>query len=241
MNDQHPTPEQPEAQQPTAAQPATTEQPAAAAQPMAPQQPQAPAQPRYGEMAPEGWVSPVAQQAQEEATRQGAGRDPLVPHNLGAQQAPPAPGYNPQAAPMAGATPQPVKRPGDRIVTVLLLVIGAFFALRSALTMFTLGTQIEIMAEQLGATDLVVPDSIAVVQAIGAIVMLSIYAIALIWGVQRLRKGKLSFWVPLSAGVVAFIALLFMTAVGVFMVPELIEYSTPENISQLFEQLGQPS
>lgn len=271
MSDQQPTPEEQASQAatgaPVSAEPvAPVATPAAAAAPetvpaAAAAAPAAPAQPLYGEMAPEGWVSPIAAQQGDASGAgrtagggsAGAPRNPGVPHNLGVasgagQQAPTAAPVAPSTTPGAPVAPQGAPAPqgqkkssstGDKVVTIILLVLGAFAAMQFALGMLTLGAQLEIIGEALGADNLDIPSSITVIQSIGALLMLSIYAVALLWSIQRLRRGKLTFWVPLSAGVLALIALFVIATVAIVMVPELIEYSTPENVELLLDQLGQ--
>src|SRR5690606_24802753 len=134
---------------------------------------------------------------------------PGVPHNLGVGPAgepieQPAYAVQPQqyGVPSPAVPPTPEGRQpstADRVITIILLVIGAFAALQFALGMLTLGTQLEIIATTLGAESLELPPGITVLQSVGTITMLSIYAIALIWSVQRLRAKRIAFWVPLAA------------------------------------------
>lgn len=221
--------------------------------------------PEYGEYAPEGWVSPVPKtetptsegSASEETTpRVDAPRSTptpttSAPHNLGlggssSHNIPEQAQQPPQQAPQ-----QPLQQPteqqqpnakrgstGDRVATLLLLLFGAFAAMNFAFSFLTLGSQLEIMASIMGADDLVIPGSIAVLEAAGVITMLSIYAVALIWSVQRLRQKRIAFWVPLAAGVLAVIMTLIFAAISVALVPELLTYATPENVEILFNELS---
>lgn len=185
-----------------------------------------------------------------------------VPHNLGVgapsngapsngapidvappstSSAPPTSSPTPPAAPGAPA-PQNPERPGstaDRIITILLLVVGAMGAVQFALGMMAIGTQIEIVADMLGADNIVIPQSVTVLQTFSAVVMLTIYAVALIWSVQRLRAKKITFWVPLAAGALAVILVIVLSTIAMTLVPELLEYSTPENLEILLEQFAQ--
>lgn len=213
-----------------------------------------PKKPEYGEMAPEGWVSPV-QQSQEQGAQGSAPQPAGVPHNLGVGDSPapaaPQPHVPNQQVPQAPQQFQPPQAPqpydaqqhpapkapstADRIITVILLVLGAVGALQFALGMMTLGSQIEMIAVSLGAEGLTLPASFAVLESVGTIVMLSVYAIALIWSIQRLRAKKLTFWVPLSAGVLAVILLFVFSIIAVALVPELLDYATPENIERMLD------
>lgn len=218
-----------------------------------------PRRPEYGEYAPEGWVSPIAgenaqpesAQGSTDAPRQSATREQPgaeVPRNLGvgSPAAPHAPvpvqhSAHAPGAPLPPPSPQPEKTGSmaDRIITILLLVFGAVGALQFALGMLSLGAQLEIVAEMLGAESVTAPASMGVLQTVGAIAVLTIYAVALIWSVQRLRVKKLTFWVPLAAGALALVLVVIFGVISVMLVPELLEYSTPENMERLLEQFGQ--
>lgn len=226
--------------------------------------------PEYGEYAPDSEdptpdredTMPDAQASSAPTSAQVEG----VPHNLGIGPStpppPPAPGLAsgppvagppPQAPPPAGpAQPPPAEwsggaprehsRLGDRIVTIVLLVLGAIGALNLGTTMLTLGTQLHLFADVAGLEGFTVPPAVGTLQTVGALTILSLYAITLLWSIHRMRTHKLAFWVPLTGGAVAFVTTVIMSMIAMFLVPELITNITPDQIMQLFEdQMGTPT
>jgi len=161
--------------------------------------------PRYGEYAPEGWVSPVAPPEAPEAAPAVAGRS-----DASADQA----ARRPQPAPGAwGAPPRPGApvlsggRRFDRVATFLLIGLGGYgvvsnvvlastFASSLLSALGTAGYPVDVFT---GQSDL------QRAGAIIAVVSVAVFAVTLIWTIRRLRAFKISFWVPLSAGVIVSI------------------------------------
>lgn len=131
----------------------------------------------------------------------------------------------------------PKNRRGDRIATIILLVIGALGALNLALAARELPFQIYLIVDSLGMDDLVLPPVIKTVATVTAITVLSIYAVSLLFSFHRLRNKKLAFWVPLTAGAIALIVLFIGVTVAFAFVPELLENLTPENMDAIFSSL----
>lgn len=132
----------------------------------------------------------------------------------------------PVAAPLAaqGAAPaKPRPRTADRVITILLLVVGAFGALNMAAPMFALEAQVQLMGTMLGIEDLNVPSWIATAGLIAGLGILLVYALNVIYSIQRMRGGKLAFWVPLAAFGIAFVIMLVVQMVAMYNAPEIIE------------------
>ena len=137
-------------------------------------------------------------------------------------QAPPAASAANQAAQPQPLEAQTRKRsPADRIITLILLGIGALGALNIAAGLYELPANLRMIGEMLGASELEVPDAVATAGVIGAISVLTLYALTLIYSIQRLRGGKLTFWVPLTAGVVATLINAGFLYFAVTQMPEL--------------------
>lgn len=191
------------------------------------------------------------------AARPGTGRVPGVPHNLGAPgaanpravdpapaQASPAPTANAQPAAgqqhYRGAAPQPGKAErsllGDRIITIVLLVLGALGALYSAVSLYSLPASISLMGSALEISNFSVPAIVGTVGTVGALLIFAIYALNLIYSLQRVRARKLAFWVPLVAAVLAGIASVGFNAFAIAQVPELIQQlADPNAMSRLLD------
>lgn len=198
--------------------------------------------PQYGAIVPGAAPSaPAAGAAQPAVPARLAG----VPHNLGAgQQRPGTPQHfeAPAGQPVQGPTGQPSATPapsrkGDRVITILLLVVGAFGALQFAGGFMSLQQSFGIVADAFGMTDWVAPPAVATIGIVGTFIMLALYAATLLWSVQRMRRGKLAFFIPLIGAVVAFITMFVIIAIAMGQSPELFTEMTPERLQQLVDAL----
>lgn len=192
-----------------------------------------------------------------------AGATPIrdVPHNLGVGDSPaapaPAPGGSylappPQSQPPQAQYPQtqypqsptPLAAPGsrgaDRVITIILLVIGAFGALYLAASMQQLPSSLSMFGEALGIDGFTVPESVHTLGTIGAISVLALYALNLIYSIRRLRARKITFWVPLAAGAIAFVVVFMLASFALNQTPELMRMATdPDALSKVLEYLQQ--
>ena len=143
------------------------------------------AQPQYGEMAPPGYVSPVA-------------------------PPPPAPEYG---APTYYVAPPVVRktRTADVAITSVLLALGLIGMFIGVATALGLREALTDQATKYGVTY----DAPANLAALGAVIVIShvvLYLAALGASIPLLITRRIAFWVPLVAGVVAGIiywAILF--------------------------------
>lgn len=208
-------------------------------------------QPQYGEYAPEGWQWKPAESGPSNSVSG-------VPHNLGARPSAPAapttpaapesatagdpPPYRagdpaPQRASAPPSAPAPQLQPaqssrllGDRIVTIAMLALGALGALYFAFLFSSLRSFFSLVTAALEPSSTSLPEWIYTTGRITAFGMLAIYAVALIWSIQRMRAKKLAFWVPLAAGALAFL-------IG-FVVFAVIATGLP---AELMQELADPS
>ena len=145
----------------------------------------------------------------------------------------------PAAAAPATATGASAPRRGDRIVTIALLVLGAFGALYSAASMQQLPASLSMIAGALGVEGFVVPASVPTLGTVGALLVLAVYALNLVYSIQRLRHRKLAFWVPLVAAAIAFIVSFAFTAFAISQAPELMQQLADPNATvKLLDYLG---
>lgn len=153
--------------------------------------------------------------------------------------APPQQVPNPGVVPAAVASPvaKPARR-ADRIITIVLLVLGAFGALNMGFSAMQLPAQVAQAAQIFEIDGFVVPASISTVGTVGAIILLALYAVTLIASIQRLRTRKLTFWLPLSAGVLALIVSLVISLVAFGQSPELMQaMADPEATQKMLDFL----
>jgi uncharacterized membrane protein YhaH (DUF805 family) len=171
--------------------------------------------PRYGEYAPEGWVSPVPPADAAPPSPQG---EQAPGGQSGAQQPgqqttpwsqPPAQGQNaggvqPYPGPRAPAGALSTGRRVDRVATFVLLGLAGYNVISNLVLVSGFS---RTMLSALSASGYPVDDfsrQAELQQAGGAIAIVSlvVFVPMLVWTVRRLRAGAISFWVPLAAGVV---------------------------------------
>ena len=216
-------------------------------------------------------TAPAATPSQAPLASAAPGRLPGVPHNLGVKgdgaaaparapqlgepyrasdPAPPTTVANPEAAPIQATPPAPTgtatparPRAADRIITVALLVLGGYFALSMAFSLSQLPSEFAKIAGDLKLADFTAPPQVQTIGTIGAILVLSLYALVLIFSIRRLRARKLTFWAPLAAGVLAWVLFFVLFAVSLGQSTELWQElmqvaSDPEKAQQLLDQLS---
>jgi hypothetical protein len=180
-----------------------------------------------------------------DAPAQGSAPIAGVPHNLGAGGSPaaPAPAYpsrqsenqnqnrgdsspyratEPQAAP---APPADGRKPrvADRVITIILLVIGAFGALNSAASFFSLESQLRLTANMIGIDSPAIAPWVGTLGMVSGFAVLLLFAVTLIFSIQRMRARKLAFWVPLAAGAVAVLLALIIPMIAIGGAPEIMQ------------------
>ncbi|WP_449277946.1 DUF6264 family protein [Leucobacter sp. GX24907] len=157
---------------------------------------------------------------------------PLAPSQARAMQA---------AQASAAGVPAQNDRRGDRIITIILLVIGGFGALYNALSLMQLPASMELILTALGS-DASVPAWIGTMSTISAIGTLALYAVTLIYSVQRVRARKLTFFVPLIAGVVAIVVVIAVSIVAMLGIPGFADLmQDPDAAGRMMESLLQTS
>lgn len=165
--------------------------------------------PRYGEYAPEGWTwqPPADPHAVPDAAADAAVTGP--PEASAAQHAP--------GDRAAGETAVPK----DRLWTIALLVFGVFGVFYNVVTLVQLpATALEsaklssTMLGVEGPTSFTPGPAVPAVIATGVVLQLVLWIGALLWSRARMRAGRLSWWIPLVAGVVAFVV---VTIVGMLV------------------------
>lgn len=180
-------------------------------------------------------AAPVPAPAAPAATPQNPGSAPAAngePAPYRATVAPPAPQQ--YASQQAVGGPKP--RTGDRIATIILLVIGALGALISAQSMLALNSSFSLMAEAVGMSDFTVPEWLGTLGTVSALAFIAVYAVTLIFSIQRMRARKITFWVPLTAGAIVFVAMFVLTTIAITSMPELMtQMSDPDAMQKLLD------
>ncbi len=192
--------------------------------------PQAPSQAHGQAQTP--WGAPGS--APENTTRQPGDTQQAGDQQHYRAMAPPQtqPGGTGGAAGSGGAS----NRLGDRIASIVLLVLGALGALYFAASLYSMPASISLMARALEIDGFAVPSSVSTTGTVGALSVFAIYALNLIFTLQRLRARKLAFWVPLVAAALAIIVVLGVSAIAIAQVPELLQQlSDPDSTARLLD------
>jgi len=136
------------------------------------------------------------------------------------------------------ANQQSANRAVDRVSTIILLVVGAYSALSVAIGLFRLHFSLMQAATILKIEDFEVPQSAQTLGQVGAICILALYAVTLIFSIQRLRARKLTFWVPLAAGAVAMVLWIIFTLVAFSQSPAIMQaLAQPDAMQQMLDYL----
>jgi hypothetical protein len=163
--------------------------------------------PQYGEYAPEGWTwePPPGQQTSDPAPQMAT---------------PPA---------AASATDR-AAHPTDRIVTLLLLVLGIFGVWTAIGTIQAIPDQLpqairqagELLGTGAATVDYTPGPEVPGILLAGSIVQVVIWLLTAWWAVSRIRAGKIAFWVPLVGGVVSFVLLYAVMFIIIAIDPALV-------------------
>lgn len=177
--------------------------------------------PRYGEYAtPDEQRARIQQPDVTWALETGTAPDAAA--TPGAQGAAGAASVVPGAA---TDTTAPVVPPRDRIVTLLLLAVGAANVLVSAFSYLDIAPAIQQSMTLMGVPGEFTNFEAARTWGIVATIALVVgYALTLLASVRRMRKGKLSWWIPLVGAVVTFVVVSTCLSVPITSDPAFIDY-----------------
>jgi hypothetical protein len=171
--------------------------------PPAPPEPERPPVPQYGEYAPAGYVSPVAAEAP------AVPAVPANPYGIPGYAAPATPS-NMYAAPAvvapAGAPVARKRRTWDRVLTIILLVLG-FFGMLLAFVYAWIFSTPELLSQTMSTQGYgTFSGSAGSAPAILVASHIVLFLLALGFSIPLLIRGRIVvFWIPLAAGVIAAI------------------------------------
>ena len=163
--------------------------------------------PQYGEYAPEGWKwePPAGEQTSDPAPQMAT---------------PPA------AASVDDRTPPPA----DRIITLLLLVIGIFGVWTAIGTIQAIPEQLpqairqasELLGTGGAAVDYAPGPEVPGILLAGSIAQVVLWLVTALWSVWRLRARTIAVWVPLVGGFVSFVLLYAVMFIVIAADPGLV-------------------
>lgn len=210
--------------------------------------------PKYGELAPEGWTwSPPEDQSRLDTSRgsetaepdeeptgdaypggprdhEGLPQHPVtgLPYGPGAPTGTtgPYPGHPYAGHPVApGAKPAPYWNQPITLVLILIGLVGALLSI-STLGSVPLSMQALYTSEKLGTYH--PPADLSAIILAGQILQGILWAVSLVISLMLMARGRLSFYVPLIAGVAAAIALMTFVVVIIATDPSLMSaYGNP--------------
>ncbi|MBT1018717.1 hypothetical protein KJY77_06185 [Canibacter sp. lx-72] len=157
-------------------------------------------------------------------------------------------------SPMAGATPAKtpiaanpavtapgLKRAGqvDRVITIMLLVTGALGAYECASSMLRLRTTAGVLAQVIPDDGATIPSWVSQLGIIAAVGIIVLWTVSLLISIRRLSLKKLTFWVPLTTGIIAGVLVLVAAAVTIYSVfpAGMLENIDPEQLQSILNEL----
>ena len=120
---------------------------------------------------------------------------------------------------------RPARPPADRVITLILLAVGAVNVLFSAPGLFSAGSAFARTYETAG-----IPGEFTNTQsadtwgAIAGVVLIASYLITALAAWRRLRAGRISWWIPVVGAVVCYAIVLVCLMVPVAGDPAFQEY-----------------
>ncbi|QHF19782.1 hypothetical protein GTU71_02175 [Rathayibacter sp. VKM Ac-2762] len=168
-------------------------------------------EPQYGEYAPPGW----SWQPPEDAV--------VVPDPRGSET-------DPRSATAPAA--KPVAHPVDRLLTIVLLALGVFFAVPTLLDPSSFATTLQELYRSQGIGTYASPELARILGVVVALAQSLIVAFAVWISIRRLRAGKRAVLVPILGIAATVLLSLIVAAIAILGDPTFAEYVTRMSGSQ---------
>jgi multisubunit Na+/H+ antiporter MnhB subunit len=160
-------------------------------------------EPQYGEYAPPGWSWTPPEDAV------------VVPDPRGSETDP-----RPATAPSAKTVAHPV----DRLITIVLLALGVFFAVPTLLDPSSFATTLSELYTSQGIGTYASPDLARTLGLVVALAQALIVAFAVWISIRRLRAGKRAVLVPILGIVATVVLSLTVAAIAILGDPTFADY-----------------
>jgi len=134
-----------------------------------------------------------------------------------------SPGSHRQAG-VPGAQQRATSHALDRVATLALLALGLYSVLSTLVTMTDLPTYLDHTMEQMGMGSFTATPTAGVIAAVISGVNIVVWVAAAAFSTLSLRKGRISFWIPLVAGVAVALVTGVCYAVLLMGDPSFIDY-----------------
>lgn len=201
-----------------------------------------PADPAVGRPADRAAVRPRPEYGEYATPEEQRARMGLPPaHQAGSRSSPSSPAPPSTGVPLASSAPPgsrradhtastvPRTRPPrtwDRSLTWVLLALGLLSLATSSGSYLNMVPAMQAAYQELGighfgAADIARPAGVALV-----VVQTAIWVAAVLLATRSLRRGRISFWIPLVGAVVSYIALVAVLLIVVLNDPAFVAYIT---------------
>ena len=143
-----------------------------------------------------------------------------------------APGPQPAPGPVAApaSVPEPAapvevkRRTWDVVLTTVLLLVGTWDLVTSFAAYADLGRVLAPVFEQQGLGDFTSYELGLQLGLVANILRIALLALAIIVSLVRIGRNRITFWVPLGAGVIAALVVLVCMFVVIFSDPAFSRY-----------------
>lgn len=129
------------------------------------------------------------------------------------------------AAPRHPAAPQRSSaRAVDRVATLALLALGLYSVLSTVVTMTDLAGYLNDTMQQIGVGTYTATPTTGVIALVISVVNVVLWLAGAVLSARSMRAGRVSFWIPLTAGVL--VTLVTATCYGVLLMndPSFVHY-----------------
>ncbi|MEO6825919.1 MAG: DUF6264 family protein [Microbacteriaceae bacterium] len=178
--------------------------------------------PQYGELAPEGWKWVPPSDAPNPDGVHPGDNAPAV-HKTHVSRASHPPQTLRQQRPGVGAAGR-TPPPWDRLVTLLLLVLGVLGLVVGFGILAALPESIQLLYTQNNLGEYTPAASVSGIITIGQVCLALILVGAAAWSILRLRAKRVAFVIPLAAGVLAAVVLFGLLAIVLYQDTTLLNF-----------------
>lgn len=172
----------------------------------------------------------------EEQNRAKGASQPSAAHAV-PQLEQPAPAAEPTPAPAEAGTlsSSPAERahPVDRVVTLVLLALGLFTVLISLPGYLTMAEAMQDVYDQLGIGSYADPELASTLGVTAILIMAALWVAGAVFAIIALRRNRRAWWIPVLAGVLAFITLMTIVTIALMADPAFMEYISASTAAPL--------
>ncbi len=171
--------------------------------------------PKFGELAPEGWVWHPPKDSDRLDTSHP------VPDSHSPGNTPSRPSNQDALAAARGERPVPM---WNRPMTIVLLFLGFLGMLLSIGTIAAIPQSLQVIYSNQGLGTYRPAPSVGAIMFAGQAAVVVIWLASAVWSMFRLARKRLAFFIPILAGVLAFLALIVCVSAILSSDPTLLDF-----------------